>query len=174
MWGTERVLTATATWTFLCDCTIAFQVTYLTNVLHKLDPLPAFALLYSHKCSLSCPLTPFSLSFSFSPPFVFLFWRSFQCRSKSNIWVSLYVEEQDLQDIVGRMCELEQFTLWESPTHRHTSTYTHANACTQSDKQASALIVCCHLPRWTLFPGATTHARYFYEYSRSMRDLHFN
>lgn len=130
--GTLSVLKVTAAPTFLCDYTTAFQVTYLTNVLHKLDrtPPPLSSLLalppftkgsrrYTHAhTSPSSPLTPFSLCLSASelsaPPPPDL------CRSKSNIWVSLYLVEQDLQDIVGRMCELEQFTLWESPIHTQT------------------------------------------------------
>lgn len=63
---------------------------------------------------------------------VSLNWRRFPCRSKSNIWVSLYLVEQDLQDIVGRMCELEQFTPWESPIHTHTRTLTLQHTHTHS------------------------------------------
>lgn len=157
--GTVSVLTVTAAWAFLCDYTTTFQLTYLTDVFHKLDPFSGFAVplfIYTHtqayaqKHSLFLPHTR---SFSFSPPSVFLFWRSFLCTSKSNIWVSLYLVEQDLQDIVGRMCELEQFTLWESPIYRYTQTCINTHTQTSSTHKMSVLtlafnlISSCHMCR---------------------------
>lgn len=138
--GTVSVLTVTAAWAFLCDYTTTFQRTYLTDVFHKLDPFSGFAVplfIYTHTgiCTIALIILPHTRSFSFSPPSVFLFWRSFLCTSKSNIWVRLYLVEQDLQDIVGRMCEPEQFTLWESPIYRYTQTC--INTHTHRDKQYS-------------------------------------
>lgn len=49
--GTVSVLTVTAAWAFLCDYTTTFQLTYLTDVFHKLDPFSGFAVplfIYTH------------------------------------------------------------------------------------------------------------------------------
>lgn len=95
-----------------------------TSFLHSQAPKHT----HTHTQSAFILTYPLSLSLSLQALFVSLFWRSLcLCRSKLNIWVSLYLVEQDLQDIVGRMCELEQFTLWESPIHTHTQWYTHAH-----------------------------------------------
>lgn len=107
---------------------------YFINWIHSLALLSLFSFTHTHTgiCTKALIILPHTRSFSFSPPSVFLFWRSFLCTSKSNIWVSLYLVEQDLQDIVGRMCEPEQFTLWESPIYRYTqtciNTHTHRQA----------------------------------------------
>lgn len=103
----------------------------------------------SHTLFLSPSFSLFPLSFGFPGP------------SKSNIWVSLYLVEQDLQDIVGRMCELEQFTLWESPIHNHTHTHIHT-AYAHSLRTLSLSVPFDLIPRYGL------RGRHVSEYSCSM------
>lgn len=114
---------------------------YFINWIHSLALLSLFIYTHTHTgiCTKALIILPHTRSFSFSPPSVFLFWRSFLCTSKSNIWVSLYLVEQDLQDIVGRMCEPEQFTLWESPIYRYTQTCINTHTQTSSTHKMSVL-----------------------------------
>lgn len=71
-----------------------------------------------------------------TPAFCFLFslssQRSFLCRFKSNIWVSLDLAEQDLQDIVGRMwCVSWSSLLCGNPQQKDTHTHRVKSTLTQ-------------------------------------------
>lgn len=114
----KRLLSFTATRAFPCDSSSVFQVPYVSDAL-KVGPAPSLC------CLLFTPCMHHALPFP-SLSSVFLFWRSFPCSFKSNIWVSLHPVEQDLQDIVGRMwCVSWSRFLCGNPQHTHAHTSTH-------------------------------------------------